>query len=109
MPSFHRARRHTRDFAALFPSSTSIAIVKPVAAAGAEITAGVQDAFIEPNGDVSPAFRAILDSTNRYLQKNVGAPADFRILQGIAERVSDAAEYEASANATLPLYVGLMG
>ena len=30
------------------------------------------------------------------------------MLQGIAERISDSTEYEASANATLPLYIGLM-
>lgn len=107
--SYLRTRRRARNLAALFPASTPIANVRPASTAGAEIIDEEQDSFIEPNGNVSPGFRAVLDSTNRYLQKNAGAPANFHILQGIAERVSDAAEYEASANATIPLYVGLMG
>jgi hypothetical protein len=109
MRAFLRTRRRARDLAGLFPNTVPVATVRAAAAPGAETTEADKCARIERNGVISPGFGAILDSTNRYLEKNAGAPADFHILQGITERASDSADYEAAANATLPLYVGLMG
>jgi hypothetical protein len=107
--SYLRTRQRTRVLANLFPGSNPVARVISAAAGGTEVSEADRCPHIEPTGQVSAGFRAILDATNQYLQKNAGAPADFHILQGIAERISDSTEYEASANATLPLYIGLMG
>jgi len=107
--AFLRTRRGAHNLAGLFPNSVPVAIVRAGAAPGAVTAEADKFARVEPNGVISPSFSAILDSTNRYLEKNAGAPADFQILKGITERASDAAEHEATANATLPLYVGLMG
>jgi hypothetical protein len=103
-------RQRTFLLASLFPHYQPIATVQ--ASVPARSTDGETTALptsIQPTGEISREFKSILDGTNRYLEKNAGTPADFRILQDIAERVSDSAVLSASSNATLPLYIGLMG
>ena len=103
-------RRHSRILASLFPDSKPLAKIVPSTLFDPiNDESIVESTRIEATEDASPGFESILASTNRYLEKNAGTPADFRILQDIAERVSDATEQAAASNATLPLYVGLMG
>jgi hypothetical protein len=104
------ARQRTFRLARLFPHYQPIATVQASAPSiASEGDAAALPTSIQPVGEISADFKSILDSTNRYLEKNAGTPADFRILQDIAERVSDSAVESASSNATLPLYIGLMG
>jgi molybdopterin converting factor small subunit len=58
---------------------------------------------------VAPEFVLVLDATNLYIKKNRGLPIEFTLVQGIAERASANQEQAASANVSVPLYIGLMG
>lgn len=69
----------------------------------------VEATRIEPGEECSVGFERILESTNDYLSQNSDSVADFHIMQDIAERVSETAESAAAGNASLPLYIGLMG
>jgi hypothetical protein len=108
--SFLLTRRYSGTLTSLFPYCEPIARIRSRAPEPlSETETGADHPRIEPNGSTSGEFDQILAATNRYLEKNVGTPADFRILQDIAERVSDSAEHLATSNASLPLYIGLMG
>jgi hypothetical protein len=107
---FIAARRRSLTLTTLFPdySPPAEVLVSPTSEprAAANIVDSTQ---IRSVGLTSPNFANILSNTNQYLQRNAGTTADFRILQDIAERVSNAAEHAAASNANLPLYIGLMG
>jgi hypothetical protein len=107
---FLATRRRSGILASIFPDSEPLAVVVPTTQLGPiDEKSSIESTRIQAASLASSAFNSILTSTNRYLEKNIGSPADFRILQDIAERVSDAIEQAAASNATLPLYVGLMG
>jgi hypothetical protein len=57
----------------------------------------------------SEGFAVILGAINGYLDRNRGMPVTFLVLQDIVERTRESFEQAASANVTLPLYIGLMG
>ncbi len=57
----------------------------------------------------SPHMREVLTETNRYLNANDGATADFNLLSDICESKILTVEKKAEANLPLPLFVGLMG
>lgn len=57
----------------------------------------------------SPHMIEVLLETNRYLQANDGAAADFNLLSDICESKILSIEKKAEANLPLPLFIGLMG
>ncbi len=57
----------------------------------------------------SPHLREVISETNRYLQANDGATADFNLLSDICESKILAVEKKAELNLPLPLFLGLMG
>jgi hypothetical protein len=108
--SFVLTRHHALALARLFPDYQPIAEVEAATSSVSGTSEKpVDQTQLRSAGSISTGFRNILDSTNLYLEKNAGTPADFRILQDIAERGSNSLEQAATANATLPLYIGLMG
>jgi hypothetical protein len=110
MRCFLATRRRSLVLANLFPDSEPLAEIVPSTLFDPlEDNSIIESTRIQATEFASPGFNSILASTNRYLEKNAGTPADFRILQDIAERISNSTEQAAASNATLPLYVGLMG
>ena len=61
------------------------------------------------NGAGSSAFKEVIFETNAYLCKNVGASADFSIIQDICERKIESLETQISNTVNVPLYLGLAG
>lgn len=54
-------------------------------------------------------FNEVVESTNHYLTKNIGASADFEILKDICQRQIDRIDNEISNLINVPLYLGLAG
>ncbi|MCR5192805.1 MAG: hypothetical protein K6D59_05820 [Bacteroidales bacterium] len=57
----------------------------------------------------SEAWGSIIDSINKYLEKNQGRVSDFNLIKDIVDRNVDAAEDEAREMLPVPLYTGLVG
>src|SRR6266705_2195532 len=89
---FLTTKNHCSTLAAVFPDYEPVAEIKESYAPEATEHSIEVRRRVEPSGPVSQSFTKILAATNSYLDKNFGAPADFRILDGIAERVSAAVE-----------------
>lgn len=53
--------------------------------------------------------RVIIDSINRYLDKNKDSVTDFNLIRDIIDRNCDAVEEEIQTQLPVPLYFGLMG
>lgn len=51
----------------------------------------------------------IIDSINKYLEKNKNAVTDFNLIRDIIDRNADAVEEEIQTQIPMPLYYGLMG
>src|SRR5213078_2882579 len=85
--SVTRAKAH--QLGTLFPAYQPLAIIKTSSfAQNSHFQTLSTRPSIEPAGPASSCFLNILRATDRYLEANSGAPADFKILQDIAERVS---------------------
>lgn len=56
-----------------------------------------------------PKFFDVIKSTNAYLCKNIGASADFNILQDICERQIQRVDNSIGNLINVPLYIGLAG
>jgi hypothetical protein len=105
---FAITRSQAKKLSSFFPRSVSeICIVT----ADSDRVAGAASTAVELKAllPVAPEFVPVLDATNLYIKKNRGLPIEFALVQGIAERASANQEQAASANVSVPLYIGLMG
>lgn len=106
---FGRTSYRCRKLSGFFPEIVNLSTVVDGVDGANTANIGRGSVAIVAKGEVSPEFTRVLYATNQYMGKNRGLPIDFGIVQGIAERSSSAAEHDAAAYVSLPLYLGLMG